>query len=71
MDNLEIDYKKASQQLRSGEALFSKVVRNRYCNITTHRANYQQIEVYVFLQWLPLPPLNPNRSLEKIAFILS
>ena len=24
MDNLEIDYKKAAQQLRSGEALFSK-----------------------------------------------
>ena len=25
MDNLEIDYKKAAQQLRSGEALFGKV----------------------------------------------
>ena len=24
MDNLEIDYKKAAQQLRSGEALFGK-----------------------------------------------
>ena len=24
MDNLEIDYKKADQQLRSGEALFGK-----------------------------------------------
>lgn len=24
MDNLEIDYKKAAQQLRSGEALFCK-----------------------------------------------
>ena len=35
---------------------FCEVVRNRYCNITTHRANYQQIEVYVFRQWLPLPP---------------
>ena len=32
MDNLEIDYKKAAQQLRSGEALFGKVTvsANRY-----------------------------------------
>ena len=36
--------------------LFCEVVRNRYCNITTHRANYLQIEVYVFRPWLPLPP---------------
>ena len=35
---------------------FYKVGRNRYCNITTHQASYQQIEVYVFRQWLPLPP---------------
>ena len=35
---------------------FCEVVRNRYGNITTHRANSQQTEVYAFRQWLPLPP---------------
>lgn len=34
---------------------FCKVVRNRYCNITTHRASFLQIEVYAFRQWPPLP----------------
>ena len=37
-------------------SFFCKVVRNRYSNITTHQANYLQIEVYVFRQCLPLPP---------------
>ena len=31
MDNLEIDYKKAAQQLRSGEALFGKDGASLHC----------------------------------------
>ena len=38
MDNLDIDYKKAAQQLHSGEALFGKDgMYNQWCSVNRYR----------------------------------